>query len=198
MRIGGSERRAGRRCAVGADDGASMVVTLAALLVVAVLTAIGLGATLHPGSGASPSEPGAPAVATADAVQAQQSLATGLSDASTAAATQGGYGAVTASALAGAEPSLTFVDGPSTNATTVSVAVTGGSGIGSTTGSITLADRASDGNCWLVWRAAGAATWYGTQRGLASCTAPALDGPPTPGAVSASEIGWQEGSFPAP
>jgi hypothetical protein len=163
-----------------------------------VLTAIGLGATLHPGSGASTSQPGAPAVATADTVQAQESLTTGLGDASAAAATQGGYGAVTASALAGAEPALTFVDGPSTNATTVSVAVTGGSGIGSTSGSVTLADRASDGTCWLVWWSAGAPTWYGAQRGLASCTAPALDGPPTPGSVSTGEVGWQEGSFPTP
>ncbi len=73
----------------------------------------------------------------------------------------------------------------------------GGDGGGGGTGSITLADRSSDGVCWLVWSAGGTATWYGAQTGLASCSAPSLSAPPTPGPVTSSTIGWQQASFPS-
>ncbi len=73
-----------------------------------------------------------------------------------------------------------------------------GTGTSGGTGSITLADRSSDGVCWLVWSSGGTATWYGAQTGLTSCTAPPLSAAPTPGPVSSTVIGWQQGRFPSP
>ena len=67
-----------------------------------------------------------------------------------------------------------------------------GSGDG---GAITLADRSTDGTCWLIWRSAGG-TWYGAQTKQASCTAPPLASVPSPGVVTSATIGWQQGSFP--
>ncbi len=72
-----------------------------------------------------------------------------------------------------------------------------GTGTGGT-GTMTLADRSSDGVCWLVWTSGGSTTWYGAQTGLTSCTAPSLAASPTPGPVSSTTIGWQPASFPTP
>jgi len=176
-----------------ADDlGFSMLATVLSLLGVAILTALLLGSTLKSGSSSSTNIDNATGVAAADGLQAQQALSSGLTAADSAAASQGGYGSLDVATLGASNPSLTFVSGPSTNTSTVSVAiVTDGSG------AITLADRASDGTCWLVWRSPGTAAWYGAQKGLASCTAPALASAPTPGPVSSSAIGWQQASFPA-
>jgi hypothetical protein len=116
------------------------------------------------------------------------------------------------------------VTGASSNADTISVAVGGGDGsgtggatggigaaIGAATGAgagtgagaatgqsgeVTLADRSSNGTCWLVWKSGAGPAWYGAQTNLPSCTAPALTSTPTASPVSSSSIGWQEGSFP--
>lgn len=217
-RWGGQGRRAG-------DEGLSMVVTAASLLVTAVLVLLALEATLGSsgGSGAG-SVSGNPAVASADHVQAQQALSTALTDvssatvsgasglagaadsaaaAATAEAEGGGSGSssdagsgqgsgVDIAQLHAADPSLTFVNGPTTVPSTVSVS----SGTGPA-GSVTLATRSSDGVCWVVWHAPTAQTWYGAQTGLASCTAPALAAAPSPGPVTSGAIGWQTGGFPA-
>ncbi len=182
-----------------ADDGFSMIATMLSLVAVALLTALLLGSTF--GSGSNPSGStasgvaGNPAVAMADAVEAQQSLSTGLHAAQDASAAAGGFSSVDVATLSASEPSVTFVSGPSTGPNTVSVA-TGSTSDG--TGSVTLADRSSDGTCWVVWTAPPSSTWYGAQTGQRSCTAPALSGTPSPGPVTGSAIGWQEGSFPAP
>jgi len=187
------QHRMGARSDSRADDlGFSMVATVLSLLGVALLSALLLGSVLKSGSSSNTSINNAPGVAAANGLQAQQALSTGLTAADSAAASQGGYGSLDLSTLAASEPSLTFVSGTSANASTVSVAiVTDGSG------SITMADRASDGTCWLVWRSPGSPAWYGAQTGLASCTAPALASTPTAGPVSSSAIGWQQGGFPA-
>ncbi len=174
------------------DDGLSMVMVVISLLVTALLTAILLGSTLHTGAGSSAGVSNAPGVAAADGLQAQQTLSTALSDATTAAAGQGGYGSLSLASLATSEPSINFVEGASSNATTVSVA------IASDTGAVTMADRSSDGTCWLVWHSSNSTTFYGAQTKLVSCTAPLLSTVPTAGPVSASAIGWQEGTFPTP
>jgi hypothetical protein len=151
---------------------------------------------------------GNPEVALAESVQAQQSLSNALDAASGLGAGDGGSmaglgdsgvggttdtgAAADIARLSAAEPSLTFVSGPTTSATTVSVAEDP-----STAGAVTLATRSAGGVCWLVWHAPGTVTWYGAQTHLASCSAPALGSPPNPGPVSSTAIGWQTGSFPS-
>ncbi len=212
------------------DDGFSMIATALGLLATAVLTAILLGTMLNSNGSSSGGASGEPGVAEAKAIQAQQTLAIGLTTAETAAVSAGGYGALQPSTLTASNPSITFVSGPSTNANTLSMAVVGGSvdqagssggatgvagaisaagaaadGQASTgagggsgeTGSITLADRSTDGTCWLVWKAADGSEWYGAETGLASCTAPALSSTPSAGPVTSSSIGWQQGTFPS-
>ncbi|MGO8872226.1 MAG: hypothetical protein ACLQPH_12655 [Acidimicrobiales bacterium] len=191
-------RMTGRACRDGRDAGMSMVVTVLSMMATAVLVALLLGTMLDSSSGSSSKQgiDNAPGVAMATGEQAQQSLQTGLSTAASAAGAAGGLGSVDAAQLSAANPSITFVNGPSTDATTVSVAVAPGPG--GEAGSITLAARASDGTCWLVWSSAGSATWFGAQTGLSSCTAPQLATAPTPGPVSSTAIGWNSGSFPQP
>lgn len=188
----------------GSDDGFSMIATVLSLGATALLVALLLGSTLHSNSTSSSRVANAPGVAEADSMQAKQALSTGLTTADAAAIQSGGYGSLSPSELSASEPSVTFVAGPSSNASTVSVALgpsqpgpsTGGPG--GPGGSITLADRSSDGTCWLIWKGGVAGTWYGAQTGLSSCTAPALTTAPSPGPVSPATIGWQQGGFPAP
>jgi hypothetical protein len=185
--------------ATAGSAGFSMIATVLSLLATALLVAILLSTTLHSGSNSNASISNAPGVAEADGLQAQQALSTGLSAASTAAAGAGGYGAVTTSELSGSEPSVAFVSGPSSNSSTISVAVSPGQiqGVtGGPSGSITMADRSTDGTCWLVWKST-EATWYGAQTGLSSCSAPAIAAAPPPGSVSSSSIGWTQGTFPS-
>jgi hypothetical protein len=190
-----------RRDPVGADTGDggfSMVASMLSLVAAALLVALLLSSTLHSSSNSTTGISNAPGVVQADGIQAQQALTTALSTVSSAAVADGGYGNITPTALSASEPSVTFVAGPTTSWTTVSVAVAGGTGgaIGSGSGGgVTLADRAADGTCWLVWKSAGA-TWYGAQTSTSSCSAPAIASAPSPGPVSSSAIGWQEGSFP--
>jgi len=195
------DRRRNDRVGVDtSDSGFSMVATMLSLVAVALLTALLLSSTLHSGGNSSPGISNAPGVASADGIQAQQALTTALSDVSASAVTAGGYGNVSASALSAAEPSLAFVTGPTTSASTVSVAVSAGTGAGAgfgsgSGGSVTLADRAGNGTCWLVWKSS-TATFYGAQTMASSCAAPAIASAPSPGPVSSSSIGWQQGSFP--
>ncbi len=173
-----------------------MAVVLLTLLVVGALTAILVGTTFSSGSdGASSSgASGAPGVSQAADTQAQQSLTQGLGAATSTVADQAGNdgvgGGVALSALSSSDPSVDFVTGPSTGPTTVSVTTVDNA--------LTMADRSSNGTCWLVWHTASQPTWYGAQTDVSSCTAPALGGPPSPTPVSSSSIGWQQGSFPAP
>jgi len=181
-----------------ADGGFTMVATMLSMVIGALLVALLLGKTLGSSSTSSTSISNAPGISEADSLQAQQSLSTGLTAAATAAAASGGYATLTSADLSQANPSIHFVTGPSAGSSTVSVATTAaGGGEGGGGGSITMAARASDGTCWLVWRSQ-SATWYGAQSNLASCTAPAISSPPTPEPVSPSTIGWQQGSFPNP
>ncbi len=193
-----SRRQPGSSERTADEGGFSMIATMLGLVAVALLTALLLGSTF--GSGSTPSgsaasgTAGNPEVAMADAVRAQQSLSTGLHAAEDASAAAGGFASINAGTLSAAEPSVTFASGPSTGPTTVSVA-TGATPDG--TGSVTLADRSSDGTCWVVWSSS-SSTWYGAETGQSSCTAPAFSEPPSPGPVTGSAIGWQAGSFPAP
>jgi hypothetical protein len=101
--------------------------------------------------------------------------------------------------LSASGASVSFVAGPSSNATTISVAVSGAGGaeVGAgESGAVTLAARASDSVCWLIWKSSDGQAWYGAQTGLSRCTAPTLTSPPSPGPISSSAIGWQQGSFP--
>ena len=100
-----------------------MIAIVLSLVIVAVGSAVLLSSTLHSGSTSSTGLSGAPGVAIADHLQAQQSLSTGLTSAESAAAAAGGYSGVSASELQQSDPAITFVTGPSTGSTTVSVAV---------------------------------------------------------------------------
>ncbi len=182
------------------DAGFSMIATVLSMVATALLVAILLGTTLHSSGNSDTSVSNAPGVAEADGLQAQQALTTSMSAAG-AAASSGGYGAITPSALSASNPSVSFVAGPSSSPSVVSVAVSPGQGIGldgGSGGSVTLAARSSDGVCWLIWKSATSPTWYGAQSGLASCTAPAIASEPSPSSVSSTAIGWQQGSFPTP
>lgn len=180
-----------------ADGGFTVIATMLSLVIGALLVALLLGKTLGSSTTSSTSIDNAPGVSEADSLQAKQSLSVGLTAAATAAAASGGYATLTSADLSQANPSIHFVMGPSASSSTVSVATTATGG-GDGGGSLTMAAHASDGTCWLVWRSDQGATWYGAQSALASCTAPAISSPPTPGPASPSTIGWQQGSFPNP
>jgi len=216
------------------DGGFSMIATALSLLATAVLTAILLGTMLNSSGTSNDNIANAPGVAEATALQAQQTLSTGLTAADAAATNAGGYGSLQPSTLTASNPSISFVTGPSTNSSTVSMAVVSevgsqaGSSVGATSGgvgayagsiaaatgaasagggngasqagsgtsgAITLADRSTNGTCWLIWRSGGS-TWYGAQTRQASCTAPPIASTPSSGAPTSATIGWQQGSFP--
>ena len=202
-----------------------MIATLLSLVAVALLSLVLLSTTFHSGDGSSTNVSRSPGVAQADDLVAQQALSTALTSVGTAAVNAGGYGALDVATLSASDPTVSYVAGPTTSASTVSIAVTGGAsgssagagvpggavgaaingadggtggegGGNAGSGTVTLAARSSDGTCWLVWKGDGTATWYGAQTGLGSCTAPALTSAPDAGAVTSSSIGWQQGSFP--
>ena len=227
---------------IAGEGGFSMIATALGLAATAILTAVLLGTMLDSNGTTANGISSEPGVAEAGALQAQQTLTTGLTTVDTAAISGGGYGSLQPSALTASNPSITFVAGPSTNSDTISMAVTSGSGgqagvsganvgngggvsggvgggvggaggiadavasagagnaagAGTSAGSgtVTLADRSTDGTCWLVWKGAGGSTWYGAETGLESCTAPAISSTPSPGPVSSSSIGWKQGAFP--
>jgi len=177
------------------DPGFSMVVTVISLLVTALLVLLALTTMFKSSGNGSTKLSNQPGVGTADDLSAQQALQTTLTTADAVAAGSGGYGSVTASALAASDPSISYVAGPSASSATISVAASTGSA-GGAGGGMTLAVRSATGNCWLVWKGDGGATWFGQQTGLTSCTAPPLGTAPTATPVSSTSIGWRQGAFP--
>jgi len=183
--------------------------------VVAILTAIIIGISFGSGNGGTDTS-GDDGVGQASDIQAQQDL----SQAVTAVRAVGSQGAA---ALQEAEPSLSFVNGPTSEPNVISVAsvpgaaspgaassgatipgvpgvtVPGSAGSAPATsgGSTTIASYApTTRNCWFIY-SDGGALFYGLQTDQASCTAPALATAPAAGAASASAIGWQANQFPA-
>ena len=141
----------------GNDLGFSMVATALGLGATAILTVILLTTMFKSGTSSNASVSNAPGVAEATSLQARQTLSSGLSTVEAAAASAGGYGSLTPSTLSASGASASFVAGPSSNATTISIAVSeaGGAAIGGgESGSVTLAARASDSVCWLIWKSA--------------------------------------------
>lgn len=130
-----------RQEAVRSDAGFSMAVTVLSMGVVAILTALLLTNTLSSGNGSGTSGTGidnAPGVAEATSLQAQQTLSTALTTVSATVAS-GGYGSLSSSTLSASNPSISFVDGASSNPTTVSISVVpgsdgGGDGVGGASG----------------------------------------------------------------
>ena len=198
------------------DAGFSMLLTVISLLITAVLILFALTTMFKSSGNGSTKLTNEPGVGMADDLAAQQALQTSLTAADAVAAASGGYGSVTSSALSASNPSITYVDAPgsSSSSSTVSVASSsaspsggGAGGVaglgdgsdqgGGGSGSVTLAVRASTGNCWLAWKGAGGVTWFGEQTGLTSCHAVTLGSAPTAGAVSSSAIGWRQGAFPS-
>jgi hypothetical protein len=177
------------------DDGQlSLVGVVIALVVLGALTGIGLVVFVGGGSdtGGSQGSARGPYVGTADNTAAQQSL----SQAQTAASTVGvanGYGSLSASALAGIDPNVSFTAGPSTASSSVSVAVApAAAGEG---GSLTLAGYARTGTCWYVWLGRGGPL-YGAQTGQSACQAAPLPTAPSQGPASGGAAGWSSTGFP--
>jgi hypothetical protein len=165
-----------------------LLVTAISLLVTALLVLLVLKATGTTGSGSGASGTPSQSVSLADDTQAQQNLSQGVS--TLQQTDPGGQGSVSAATLQAANPSVTFTSAASTNPSTISVTPQ------SDGSSVALADRSTDGTCWMVWWSPTAGTWFGAQTAQNSCTAPSLLGPPTAGPVSGSAIGWQQGSYP--
>ena len=164
---------------------------MAGMVITAALVALVLTATLSSSHGTpQPGVANAPGVGLADNLQAQQTLSTSLTSATSSAGGTGDFSAVTADVLSAANPSITYVEGPSSSSSVVSVATS------TTSGSVTLVARAAGGTCWVVWAGSGG-TWYGAQTNPTSCTAPSLDTTPMASPVSATAIGWQRNGFPA-
>jgi hypothetical protein len=167
-----------------------MVVTMASMVITAALVALVLTATLSSHGSSQPGVANAPGVGLADNLQAQQALSTSLTAATTSAAGTGDLSTVTTELLSAANPSITYVAGPSSTSSMVSVATS------STGGSLTLVARSAGGTCWVVWAGSGG-TWYGAQTNQSSCSAPQLDVAPMASSVSSTAIGWQRNGFPA-
>ncbi len=186
---------------VGPDAGFSMIVTMISLVGVALLTLLLLSTTLHSGSTSDTSVSNAPGVGLADNLLAQQSLSTALSAVGAAASSAGGYGSLDVGALSASDPSVTYITGPTTGASTVSIAVTNGGGGSVGTGAaaggsggpygsaISSAEAAAAGSAgsgagrgrpreplpWLPARPTVRAGWYGGERDRPPGSAPSPD-----------------------
>jgi hypothetical protein len=167
-----------------------MVVTMASLVIAAALVALVVNATLSSHGTPQAGVAKAPGVGLADDLQAQQALSTSLTAATSGAGGTRDFSAVTAARLSATNPSLTYVEGPSSSSSVVSVATS------SSSGSVTLVTRAAGGTCWVVWAGSGG-TWYGAETNQSSCSAPSVDVAPTASPVSSTAIGWQRNGFPA-
>jgi hypothetical protein len=172
------------------EAGFSMVVTMASLVITAALVALVVSATLSSHGTSQSGVANAPGVSLADNLQAQQALSTSLTAATTSAGGTGDFSTITVGTLSAANPSITYLQGPSSSSSVVSVATS------STNGSVTLVARAAGGTCWVVWAGSGG-SWYGAQTNQTSCSAPSLDVAPMASPVSSTAIGWQKNSFPA-
>jgi len=166
-----------------------MVVTMAGLVIVAALVALVLSSSLSSHGTSQPGITNAPGVNLADNLQAQQALSTSLTAARTGTGGTGDLSTITVGMLSAANPSITYVAGPSPSSSVVSVATS------PTTASVAFASRAG-GTCWVVWAGSGG-TWFGAQTNQSTCTAPSLDVAPMASPVSSTAIGWQRTSFPA-
>jgi hypothetical protein len=172
------------------EAGFTMVATMASLVIAAALVALVLTSTLSSHGKAQTGTANAPGVGLADSLQAQQALSTSLTAATTAVSGGGDYSTITTDVLSASNPSITYVNGPSSSSSVVSVATS------SATASVTLVVRSAGGTCWVAWTGTGG-TWYGAQTNQSSCTAPSLDVAPVASPVSATAIGWQRNGFPA-
>ena len=105
-----------------------MIVTMLSLVAVALLTLLLMSTTLNSSSTSATRVSNAPGVGLADNLLAQQSLSTALTAVDAAASSAGGYGSLDLGVLSASDPSVSFVAGPTTGASAVSIAVTGGSG----------------------------------------------------------------------
>ena len=139
------------------------------------------------GSAVSSGSGGAVALAADEAAQANLRAAL---DALAQTAAVNGYGSVTVSDLEGTMRGVTFVSGPSTAASVLSLTTDPAAG------AVSMAALAASGTCWLTWTTA-ATTSFGAEPKAATCVAPALAEPPAAGSPAPGHIGWQAGSFPA-
>lgn len=178
-----------------------LLVSLAVLGVVAAVSVVALGSgggvptvTVPKdgagGAGASSASGSIGAVALAADEAAQENLRAAL-DALAQVAAVDGYSAVTASGLQGSLRGVTFIGGPSTSASVISLTSVAGS-----SGGVGMAALSSSGTCWETWTA-GAATYFGAELKAATCSAPALASAPAPAPPATGRVGWQAGSFPA-
>ncbi len=110
------------------DAGFSMIATMLSLVAVALLTLLLMSTTLNSSSPSATNISQAPGVGLADNLLAQQSLSTALTAVDAAASSAGGYGSLSIATLSASDPSVSYVAGPTTSASAVSIAVTGGSG----------------------------------------------------------------------
>ena len=172
------------------EQGLSMVVTMVSLVAVALLVLLAARATLGGSSGSASTSVDQP-VAAADGAEAQQTLSTALGAVASASGSTDSYVGIDAAELSTSEPSLQFTDGASTGPDSVSVAATSDG-----SGAVTLSVRANDGTCWFAWRAPDSGAWYGARTGGSPCAAEPVEPTPTPGAVSSSSVGWEQGAFP--
>ena len=145
-----------------------MIVTMLSLVAVALLTLLLMSTTLNSSSTSATSVSNAPGVGLADNLLAQQSLSTALTAVEAAASSAGGYGSLNLGVLSASDPSVSYVAGPTTSASAVSIAVTGGSA-----GSSGASSAAGEGSVNSAISSAEAAGGAGVGVG---------SGAPTPGA----------------
>ena len=181
------------------------IVTMLALLITALVVAILLTADFGGSNAKSKAVglQGSPLVSPAADIAAKEALSSVLASATQAVTAAGAeQGAVAMSTLTGANPDLRVVSGPSDGPTVVSATVSPPSAASlvpagaSDGGAVTLAVRSDSATCWFAWTD-GMSSWYGAELNQSSCQAPDLPTPPVPGAVTASTVGWQPGSYPA-
>lgn len=177
-----------------------LLVSLAVLGMLAGVSLLALGgggagpAVTLPGEGGGPggsavSSGSGGAVALAADEAAQENLRAAL-DALVQTAAVDGYGSVTVADLEDSMRGVTFVSGPSTGASVLSLTTDSAAG-----GAVSMAALAASGTCWLTWTTA-TTTSFGAEPEAASCVAPALALPPAAGSPAPGHIGWQTGAFP--
>lgn len=110
-----------------------MVVLVLSLAAAGVLGALLLGTVFNSSGSSQASVSNAPGVAEASGIQAQQTLSAAL-NAIDNAASASGYASLSAATLSESDPSIAFVEGPSSNSSTVSLSVVSGTGAGSVGG----------------------------------------------------------------
>jgi hypothetical protein len=169
-----------------------MIATMLSLVAAALLTLLLMSTTLHSGSSSSTNISNAPGVGLADNLLAQQALSTALTAAGAAASSSGGYGSLDISTLAASDPSVSFVAGPTTSASTVSIAVTnggGGSGVSGASGAGGAGEAGGSLGAAISSAEAAGATGAGTGAGSGAGTA---DGTVTLSARSSNGTCWLE------